>query len=312
MNKFLIKLEKSIGKYAIRRLPLVMLILYAVGYCMQILNPGIIYVLSLNPYAIMHGQVWRIVSWLLVPPDSSNLFFMLIALYFYYSIGTTLERTWGTFYFNYYFFLGVIFTILGAFGQYFYYNFYYGAEMIEQFSSVYAQLSYGRCPAIYGGNWFYSMISLYFSTYYINMSIFLAFAATFPEVQIFLFGILPIKVKALGIIYGIILVYNAYRMGIDGVFVIGASLLNFLIFFFTTRRAFHRTLKQAIKAAEYKRKMQEEKKGKMRAKGISKHKCAICGRTDESHPDLTFRFCSKCNGNYEYCQDHLFTHKHVD
>ena len=33
---------------------------------------------------------------------------------------------------------------------------------------------------------------------------------------------------------------------------------------------------------------------------------------DESNPELEFRFCSKCNGNYEYCQDHLFTHKHVE
>ena len=41
-------------------------------------------------------------------------------------------------------------------------------------------------------------------------------------------------------------------------------------------------------------------------------KCAICGRTNETNPELEFRFCSKCNGNYEYCNDHLFTHKHVE
>ena len=41
------------------------------------------------------------------------------------------------------------------------------------------------------------------------------------------------------------------------------------------------------------------------------NKCAICGKTEASHADLEFRFCSKCNGNYEYCQDHLFTHEHV-
>lgn len=27
--------------------------------------------------------------------------------------------------------------------------------------------------------------------------------------------------------------------------------------------------------------------------------------------NLDFRFCSKCDGNYEYCSDHLFTHQHV-
>lgn len=37
-----------------------------------------------------------------------------------------------------------------------------------------------------------------------------------------------------------------------------------------------------------------------------------CVRTDRADgDDLEFRYCSKCDGNYEYCQDHLFTHQHV-
>jgi hypothetical protein len=43
---------------------------------------------------------------------------------------------------------------------------------------------------------------------------------------------------------------------------------------------------------------------------VTKHKCAVCGRTEKDDPNLEFRFCSKCNGNYEYCQDHLYTHIH--
>lgn len=45
--------------------------------------------------------------------------------------------------------------------------------------------------------------------------------------------------------------------------------------------------------------------------GIARHKCAICGRTELTNPELQFRYCSKCVGNREYCQDHLFTHQHV-
>ena len=41
------------------------------------------------------------------------------------------------------------------------------------------------------------------------------------------------------------------------------------------------------------------------------HECAVCHRTELDDPELEFRYCSKCDGNYEYCQDHLFTHKHV-
>lgn len=51
-----------------------------------------------------------------------------------------------------------------------------------------------------------------------------------------------------------------------------------------------------------------EVKKNMRPSG---HKCAICGRTEADDPTLEFRFCSKCDGNYEYCQEHIFTHEHV-
>ena len=36
----------------------------------------------------------------------------------------------------------------------------------------------------------------------------------------------------------------------------------------------------------------------------------LCGRTELDDPTLTFRYCSKCSGNKEYCQEHLFTHEH--
>ena len=43
----------------------------------------------------------------------------------------------------------------------------------------------------------------------------------------------------------------------------------------------------------------------------ARHKCTICGRTELDDPNLEFRYCSKCEGSHEYCQDHLFTHKHI-
>ena len=44
---------------------------------------------------------------------------------------------------------------------------------------------------------------------------------------------------------------------------------------------------------------------------ITRHKCAICGRTELDDENLEFRYCSKCEGNFEYCMDHLYTHEHV-
>lgn len=142
------------------------------------------------------------------------------------------------------------------------------------------------------------------------MSIFLAFAATFPNMQVLLFFFIPLKVKILGIIYGAMLLYQFVSGYGDNFltaanrFVIGASLLNFIVFFFTSRSMIHMSPKQMKRRQEFKRDVKKSTK-------ITRHKCAICGRTEETNPELEFRFCSKCEGNYEYCQEHLFTHTHV-
>ena len=159
---------------------------------------------------------------------------------------------------------------------------------------------------------YYTIISSMFSTYYVNMSIFLAFAATFPNMQVLLFFFIPLKVKVLGIIYGVMLIYQfivGYGTGLEMLtvanrFVIAASLMNFIVFFLTGRGKVHMTPRQVKRRQEYKREVKKSTK-------ITRHKCAICGRTEETNPELEFRFCSKCDGNYEYCQDHLFTHTHI-
>ncbi|MDE6925459.1 MAG: rhomboid family intramembrane serine protease [Acetatifactor sp.] len=280
------KWEKKFGKYAIRNLPLVLILCYAVGYVIQVINGGFLLFLTLDPYKILHGQIWRIFTWIIVPPSSLDIF-TLIMLYFYYSIGTTLERTWGTWRYNVFLLSGMLFTVLGSFV-------WLGAEYLLS-GGMNAQLT--AALSSYG--------SIFFSTYYINMSIFLAFAATFPNVQVLLMFVIPVKVKWMGIIYGVLLAWEFIVTGRLAVRVaIASSLLNFVIFFFTTRSHIHMSPKQVRRRAEFKHEIKRNPR-------ITKHKCAICGRTDEDDPTLEFRFCSKCNGNYEYCQQHLFTHTHV-
>ena len=294
--------EKKFGKYAIKNLSLILIMFYACGYLMKWINPGFFTYLYLNPYEIIHHfQIWRLLTWLIVPPDSFD-FWTLLMLYFYYSIGTSLERTWGTYRYKVYIFSGILFTAVGAF-------------ILYGVSSLLGAQSLGLWTTVNG----YITYPTMFSTYYVNMSIFLAYAATFPDYEVLLFFILPIKVKFLGIIYGAMLVYQFivgygtssalfyYNLGIR--FVITASLLNFVVFFFTSRRKVRRgpiriTRQQAAKQQSFRH--EAKKSG-----SITRHKCAVCGRTDETNPELEFRFCSKCNGNYEYCQDHLFTHTHV-
>lgn len=282
------RFEKKFGKYAIRNLSLVLIICYACGYLFEMLYPSLLSYLYLNPYEIIfHRQIWRLVTWLIVPPSSFD-FFTLLMLYFYYSLGTTLERTWGTYRYNVYIFSGVLFTILGAF-LLFAYTLIFGGD---------------AGMALWGTYQGYSPLASMFSTYYVNMSIFLAFAATYPNMQVLLFFFIPIKIKILGIIYGALLVFQFITGGVAVRFVIAASLMNFIVFFFTSRGRIHMSPKQVKRRQEFKKEVKKSTK-------ITRHKCAICGRTEETNPELEFRFCSKCDGNYEYCQDHLFTHTHV-
>ena len=105
------KLERKFGRYAIRNLPLYIVMLYAIGAVLNIMTKGsYYYYVALNPYMILHGQVWRLLGFLIVPPNA-NIIFIIFVLMFYYSIGESLVQVWGAFRFNMYIFLGVIATI---------------------------------------------------------------------------------------------------------------------------------------------------------------------------------------------------------
>ncbi len=279
--------ERKFGKYAIRNLSLVLIVCYGIGYILQSVNIAVFDYLTLNPYLILKGQIWRLVTWVLIPPQSGNILSLLIMMLFYYSVGTTLERTWGTYRYNVYIFSGLLFTIAGSF-----------------VSMLVGYLFYGDLISTVGAAYFFQLGALNFSTYYVNMSIFLAFAATFPEAQVLLMFIIPIKVKWLGIAYAVLLGLSFFQSGVFAKIAMIASLANFVVFFVGAKR------RRLVSPRQMKRRVEYNSQVRKRPE-VTRHKCAICGRTDESNPELEFRFCSKCAGNYEYCQDHLFTHQHV-
>ncbi len=310
------KLERKFGKYAIPNLPVYIIICYGFGYLMNTFKPDWIYFVTLNPQAILKGQVWRLFTWILVPEDSMGLsgfsiFFVLIFLFFYYSISKNLEQAWGKFAFNVFFFSGVIMTIVGAFALYAYFAIF-NPPIVTEISAYYSLVS--ACPKALGGNWFYVWLSTMFSTYYLNLSIFLAYALTYPNMRILLFFIIPIKVKVLGIIYLIVLGFNVavsfmqgFDYGLVSLVIVGTSLLNVFVFYKLLKSGRKPRFKELKRQKEFKKKVKEAQTPPTQIR----HKCAICGQTDISNPSLTFRYCSKCNGNYEYCNEHLFTHKHI-
>ena len=63
--------------------------------------------LCFNRTAILHGQIWRLITYPLTLLNS-NILFMLISLLCYYSLGTAMERQWGTLKFNIFYFTGVV------------------------------------------------------------------------------------------------------------------------------------------------------------------------------------------------------------
>lgn len=271
------KLERKFGRYAIHNLTLYLIGGYIIGFGVYMFVPNLLNLLTLEPAYILHGQIWRIISWVLIPP-SGNIFTTVIMMLFYYSLGTALERTWGAFRYNVYIFSGILFTVIGAFLLY---------------------LIVGVDAVGYG---------VFFSTYYINMSIFLAFAVSYPDMEVLLYFILPIKMKWMALVYAALTVYDLVRGNLFTRIAIIASLLNFIVFFLSSRNVKPYMPKEQMRKRKFK---QEQERPHMTYAGGARHRCAVCGRTELDDPNLEFRFCSKCNGNYEYCQDHLFTHEHV-
>ncbi len=289
MGNWLNQLERKFGKYAIPNLTSLMILTYVIGYLLAALN--LTDFITLNPYLIMHGQVWRIISWVLVPPRSLDIT-VIIMVFFYYSIGTALERTWGDFRYNVYIFSGVLLTIIGTFLVYF-----IGGSLAPGFQ-----------------NFFGYAIAMFVSTYYINLSILLAFAASYPDMEIMFWFIFPLKMKYLALLDVALILYDLYRYPWFVRVVVIIAMLNFVIFWLSTRNYQRFNPQQARRKSSF---MNAARRGRRESSyqnsdgRISKHKCAVCGRTELDDPTLEFRFCSKCNGNYEYCQDHLFTHTHV-
>lgn len=256
------KLEKKIGKYCIKNLMLYITALNGVVFILQYLAPEADFVgkLMLVPSLVKQGEVWRLVTFLFIPMTFRPVR-ILFALYFYYLIGSSLEREWGSFKFNVYYFIGVLGTIAGAF---------------------------------LGG--------LGTSTF-LNLSLIFAFAYLFPNYQIMIFYLFPVKVKYLALFYAAGLVFTFAFMPIVGLITVLGSAVNFILFFWKDiyyRLRFNRRAYMSQK--EFKEKI---------PKIHVMHRCTICGITDVEDRKMDFRYCVECDGDYEYCMDHLYNHEHV-
>ena len=236
--------------------------------------------LMFNPTAVLQGQVWRLITFLFVPISGGTgllgVLFFLMSTFFYYYIGTALEQHWGTTRFNVFYFLGAILNLLIGFA-------------------------------------FNSSISMH----YVNMSMFFSFATLYPDMQVLLYGILPLKIKWLAWFDVALFAYDFVRYAAAGLWLYALlpiiALLNYFIFFWDDilnlfgrgkAKVQHRTNPQTINFKKAQKEIRQQR-GYL-------HKCAVCGITDTDDPDMEFRYCSKCNGYYCYCMNHINNHSHVE
>mgnify|MGYP000937117829 FL=1 len=241
-------------------------------YVMDMLSKGTFSdMLSFVPAYIFQGQIWRLVTFVLVPSYGSNIVFFAISAYFYYFIGTRLERQWGTARFNFFYCSGILLAII-----------------------------VGLLGAVTGGGMMETA-----TMQYNNLSLFFAFASLFPDMMVLLFFVIPVKVKWLAYLDGALLLYSVVSLLVLAVLnyliFFGDSLIEALRG--RGQRMQHRYSRQTI---QFKRAAKEaqQKTGYL-------HKCCVCGRNDVDYPNLEFRYCSKCAGYRCYCIDHINNHVHV-
>jgi hypothetical protein len=259
---FLNKMERKFGRYAIKNLMMYIIALNAFVFILTLSDPEGVMLnkLMLVPEYVLQGEVWRLFTFIFIPP-STNMVFIFFVLYFYYLIGSGLEHEWGSFKFNVYYLLGMFGTMLAAF--------------ISKKGD---------------------------SGLYLNMSLFLAFAYIYPEYEVLLFFFLPVKMKILGWIDVVILTFTFFTSGVSIKLAILAAFINFGVFF-GKEIYLHIVNRNKVYSNRKKHSTHVAKKDYY-------HRCTVCGRTEKDDKNLEFRYCSGCEGHYEYCMEHLKDHQH--
>lgn len=257
---------------------------------------------------ILQGQVWRLLTCVFTSVFGyGNILFVAIGLFCYYSLGSAIENTWGTLRFNLFYLTGLL--------------------LMESFAMI-----FGWIPVTINGVTLQIGSAFYANMgNYLNLSLFIAYATLYPETRFLLLYIIPVKAWIFALVYLGITLYDVFSY----IFVVNllphglfplVALMNYFLFFgkdclnviplswrINTARLFRKKKK---KSSEYKT-VPFPTAGSYQAtvatpKAPYTHQCTICGRTDASDPDLEFRYCSRCNGYYCYCEDHISDHTHIE
>jgi hypothetical protein len=267
----LARLDRKFGRYAVPNLTIFLIAGQVLAYIANSIpadgpRATVLENIRLMPDKVMQGEWWRLLTFLFDPPVT-NIFFAFFFWYLFYLMGTTLESVWGNFRYNVYLAIGYFASI--ALAIFFWFTF--------------------RVPGQTASNAF------------LYGSVFLAFARLYPDFELLLFFILPVKIKWLALLTWIGYAWTFMTGDWLARLMVVAAVLNYLLFF-------GRDIWQNARHGH--RRMQH------RAKTIQKpsrivHQCHVCGLNREQAPQKQFRYCSQCDGEYCYCPEHLANHEHV-
>lgn len=251
----------------------------------QISRNNVLYnFLTFDRNAILHGQIWRLISYPLTA-YSGNFLLTAVFLLCYYSLGRAIENVWGTLRFNLFYFSGIL--------------------MMD----IYCMLFGGQASVVY-----------------LNLSLFLAYATMYPDAQFLLFFIIPVKAWIFALLDLVMVVVGLFSYSFpDNLFSV-ISLANYFLFFgkdvlniipMSWRVNARRVARKSTAPQKKSRVVPFPNAGSYEAsvarpQAPYTHKCTVCGRTDVTNPELEFRYCSKCNGYYCYCEDHINNHAHIE
>lgn len=267
-------------RFGLRNLMLYIIIGYAAVYLLSSMDTThtVLNLIKFDPALILQGQIWRLVTWVFYP-TTDNIIFAAIMLYFYYFIGSTLEREWATPKFNIYYLFGILTHVVFAF-------------------------------IVWGitGN------SVFINSSFLNMSMFFAFAVFYPDQRVMLFFFIPIKIKWLALFNAAFFVISIISSIIDGAYfdiiVPIAAVMNFLVFCLDDLMRYLRPYKARVSGQAINFRRAAKQKKREEASRPYRHKCSVCGKTDADYPDLEFRYCSKCNDYHCFCTEHINNHIH--
>lgn len=237
--------------------------------------------LSFNRDLIFRGQIWRIVSFLLLGNVGGNPVLYLVFTLCYYQIGRTLESVWGTLRFNLYYGTGILFLLLAGF-----------------------LFNIPITP-----NSLHLSLFLAYATLFPDAQFMLLFII---PVKARWFGIAYLVLAALDLLNFLVFPFNLLQLFIFGNYILhfGKDIANLfpVSWQVNASRVFSKKGKPARPA-----KVIPFQQGRPSAAGATpyRHRCTVCGRTDAEYKDLEFRYCSKCSGYHCYCMDHINDHAHI-